>query len=487
MEYIVQSGDTLSAIAKKFGVPMEDIVAANGITNPNNINIGQVLIIPCRYTVQSGDTLSSIARRFGTTVTAIMNANGLTNANNINIGQVLIIPGVDSSGGDDGGDAPPTFTRRTEAPTTDNPYYYRDNPFYQAGWGLPNCTCYAWGRFWEATGIRPKLSTGNAEDWYDYKDGYKRGQTPKIGAIICWRKGAVGDDNDGAGHVEFVEAVNTDGTIITTGSGYNSFLFREKTRSNDGNWGQASSYVFQGFIYSPVDFGGVYYPSGDDLVEPMDPTDAVANAIYIWNYFIGKIGNANGVAGMLGNLYYESGLHPDRVQGDIPYSEYSQEYTAMIDMGEVTADNFIYNGPGGGGYGLAQWTFHTRKRALWNLYKTGIYWSIGSIKLACDYLWYELQNDFPGVLSVLKSATSVRAASDKFLHDFENPADQSVSVEIERANKGQEYYDLYKNGTPDLPSGPDTPLLPDTPHGPIPWVPRKKMSFLLLAMAARRK
>ena len=30
-----------------------------------------------------------------------------------------------------------------------NPKWYSDNPFYQSGYGMPNCTCYAWGRFWE--------------------------------------------------------------------------------------------------------------------------------------------------------------------------------------------------------------------------------------------------------------------------------------------------------------------------------------------------
>ena len=179
------------------------------------------------------------------------------------------------------------------------------------------------------------------------------------------------------------------------------------------------------------------------------------NAEYVWNYFLDKLGNKYGVAGLMGNLEAESGMHPDRLQGDIPYSSKSQEYTANVDNGIVSEYDFVHNGQGGGGYGLAQWTYYTRKQALYDLYKSGGYSSIGSIELACDYLWHELQNDFPGVLSVLQNATSIREASDKVLHDFDAPADQSESVEKVRESNGQYYYNLFANGTGD--GGDSTP------------------------------
>lgn len=184
----------------------------------------------------------------------------------------------------------------------------------------------------------------------------------------------------------------------------------------------------------------------------------------IWNYLKAKIGNEYGVAGLMGNLQAESGLHPNRVQGDIPYSSYSVEYTAKVDSGVISEYDFVHNGPNGGGYGLAQWTFYARKQALYDLYKTG-YDSIGSIHLALDYLWWELQNSYAGVLAVCKTATSVREASNKVLHDFENPADQSTNVEIARAGLGQAFYDTYSGtggGT-----DPDNPVNPDDPNVPI--------------------
>lgn len=102
--YTVVFGDTLFSIARRFGVTVEAIMAANGISNPNIIYAGRVLCIPTtggvtpppgctpqNYTVVFGDTLFSIARRFNTTVQAIAAANGIVNPNCIRAGQVLVI------------------------------------------------------------------------------------------------------------------------------------------------------------------------------------------------------------------------------------------------------------------------------------------------------------------------------------------------------------------------------------------------------------
>lgn len=119
------------------------------------------------------------------------------------------------------------------------------------GSALPNCVGYAWGRFLEILGDTDcKLSRGDAGTWYGAtSDGYKRGKTPKVGAVICWSK--PGD----AGHVAIVEKVNSDGSIVTSESGWGSpwsKRFWTKTRTNsNGNWGASSSYIFQGFIYNP--------------------------------------------------------------------------------------------------------------------------------------------------------------------------------------------------------------------------------------------
>jgi len=95
--YTVVRGDTLSGIAARFGTTVSELVRLNGIRNPNLIFPGQVLIIregPVSgqtYTVVRGDTLTAIARRFGTTVAELVRLNGIQNPNLIFPGQLLVI------------------------------------------------------------------------------------------------------------------------------------------------------------------------------------------------------------------------------------------------------------------------------------------------------------------------------------------------------------------------------------------------------------
>jgi LysM repeat protein len=101
-EHTVQWGDTLFSLARRYGTTVEAIVALNGLADASNIRVGQVLRIPGtaapvpgsgeEYVVQPGDTLFSIARRFGTTVDAIQRANGIVNPTYISVGQRLVIP-----------------------------------------------------------------------------------------------------------------------------------------------------------------------------------------------------------------------------------------------------------------------------------------------------------------------------------------------------------------------------------------------------------
>jgi LysM repeat protein len=101
--YVVRPGDTLYSIARRYGTTVEAIALTNKIANPSLIYVGQKLTIPGNYTtpmppsgqvhiVQPGETLYSIARRYGTTFWAIAMANNLTNPNVIYAGQRLIIP-----------------------------------------------------------------------------------------------------------------------------------------------------------------------------------------------------------------------------------------------------------------------------------------------------------------------------------------------------------------------------------------------------------
>lgn len=106
--YAVQEGDTLIAIAQRFGVTVEAIQAANPGVTPEGLQIGQLLVIPRSdgaptapppptvavrtYTIQQGDTLGAIAQRFGVTTDQLLAANPGLNPNRLSIGQVIRIP-----------------------------------------------------------------------------------------------------------------------------------------------------------------------------------------------------------------------------------------------------------------------------------------------------------------------------------------------------------------------------------------------------------
>ena len=101
---VVQSGDSLSGIAAEYGVTLSALIAANAIDDPNRVHPGQELVIPGAsaaarlkgptvVVVQSGDSLSAIASDHGVSVAALMEANGLTDPDRLQVGQRLSIPG----------------------------------------------------------------------------------------------------------------------------------------------------------------------------------------------------------------------------------------------------------------------------------------------------------------------------------------------------------------------------------------------------------
>jgi len=98
VEYVVQRGDTLYAIALLFNVTTDDILAYNTIPNPASLTINQTLRIPTddapyvAYVVQRGDTLYAIARRFGVSIDDILAVNDIRNPASLTVGQPLRIP-----------------------------------------------------------------------------------------------------------------------------------------------------------------------------------------------------------------------------------------------------------------------------------------------------------------------------------------------------------------------------------------------------------
>ena len=102
MDYVVQWGDTLDIIGRKFGISWKEIAEANGLVNPNLIYAAQVLKIPTNqpeapatitHTVQQGETLLRISLLYGVHWLAIAESNHIASPYVIYPGQVLVIPG----------------------------------------------------------------------------------------------------------------------------------------------------------------------------------------------------------------------------------------------------------------------------------------------------------------------------------------------------------------------------------------------------------
>lgn len=184
--------------------------------------------------------------------------------------------------------------------------------------------------------------------------------------------------------------------------------------------------------------GAVPTPTPPVVTPPQDTNVIVgSNEKIIWNFLEKKGLNEFAVAGIMGNIYAESGLYPNNLQNSfekkLGYTDAS--YTAAVDSGKYK--NFARDSAG---YGLVQWTFWSRKQELLE-YARKVKKSIGDITTQLEFLWIEMQTSpYKSMMTALKTVKTVRQASDTFLLNFERPADQSESMKAKRAGYGESYY-----------------------------------------------
>ena len=188
----------------------------------------------------------------------------------------------------------------------------------------------------------------------------------------------------------------------------------------------------------------------------------------IWARLKDKGFSDTACAAIMGNMQQESAFRSNNVEdrSGIP----DETYTAQVDNGSYSFHRFVSDAYG---YGLCQWTYYTRKTALFNLAKgRGV--SIADEQMQIDLLCQELQSDYRSVYDVLMSDASLYDMTAKFMRTFENPADQSAGAINYRVGLAQAIYNEFAGTVPDVPSG-DTPEPepegPDTPEKPF-WPPR---------------
>lgn len=158
----------------------------------------------------------------------------------------------------------------------------------------------------------------------------------------------------------------------------------------------------------------------------------------IWDFFYDKFKNSYGVAALMGNLYVESKLNPKDLQGSYErkFNITDEEYTKAVDDGSY--GSFITDGAG---YGLVQWTYWSRKEGLYN-YAKECKASIGDLNMQLNYIWKEIQS-YKTVLNAIKTADSIRAASDVICERYEKPANQTEKGKQTRADYGQKFYEMF--------------------------------------------
>lgn len=187
------------------------------------------------------------------------------------------------------------------------------------------------------------------------------------------------------------------------------------------------------------------------LSDSQNATDSTARKI--WDALRTAGLSEAGAAGLMGNLKAESDLDPENVQNTfekkLGYND--QGYTVAVDYGTYT--EFATDGAG---YGLAQWTYRTRKAALLEYAKAqGV--SVGDLDMQISFLLRELQEDYPALFRQLCTAGDVRTASDAVLTQFERPKDMSEAVKVKRAGFAQEFLQEFGGAavTVSVPDAPD--------------------------------
>ena len=284
---------------------------------------------------------------------------------------------------------------------------------------------------------QPEKSTG-AGCKYSARFFKKKGQfhtsDPRQGDQIFF-----GSSMDDVPHTGLVEKVTKTKVYTIEGNTSNKVARREYALSSSKILGYGRP-AYDAVIVEPQPATPAVIPS-----EPLAKADAER---IIWDTLMAFIGNAYGVAGLMGNLKAESNLNPRNLQsnGNTALSMTDDEFTTAMDAGIYY--NFVHDGYG---YGLAQWTYHSRKQALLN-YAKAAGTSIGNLAMQLGFLCKELES-YSAVLKSLKGANGVRQASDVVLKQYERPANQGTAVQEKRASYGQKYYDKYA-GTAATPTQP---------------------------------
>lgn len=178
---------------------------------------------------------------------------------------------------------------------------------------------------------------------------------------------------------------------------------------------------------------------GQQVVVQPAVLNKINNELDIFNFFRSKGLTVAGTCGLMGNLVAESGLRSNNMQNsyETQLGLTDTTYTQAVDTGAYSENDFVHDKVG---YGLAQWTFWSRKQNLFN-YKKQLGCSIGNMEMQCNFLYKELQTSYKSVLNFLTTNNDIKSCSDYVLLNFEKPKNQGDAVKDTRYKYSKQVYD----------------------------------------------
>ncbi len=413
MEHVVERGETLRTIAAGYGTSITDFIAANPDIDPDRIFAGQRLVVPAppaaaspsqpspepapptsqTYRVQSGDTLSKIAVAHGSSVAAIVAANPGLDPDRVFSGQELTIPGSSEEPA-----RPPAEreVKRRRRKQTDAEESRRQRP--------------------KQAGKRRRRR--------------RQGSTPQEPREMTDERAMT---SPATYTVQAGDSFKSIAAHLGVGLGV---LVDHNPQIEDPN------VIRAGQVLKVPPGGKVDEPAPSPAPRPRRKAqgtkrDWTAESIevrlaYVMERLIAYGYPVHGAAGIVGNLYYESGVLPNRVQGSAPQTpmrstNFDDEMIDFTPAQIMNRDPDAKRGPKLGGIGLAQWTWWTRRQSLFEYEYEGR--TLGpdilfDMDAQVDFLVFELSSPtFAAVEEVVRDPkASVHDAADAVLYGFERPA-----------------------------------------------------------------
>ena len=267
-----------------------------------------------------------------------------------------------------------------------------------------------------------------------------------------WEKNRSEADIVGIARPEYAGAT-LDPSFAGTYSGFDTSGTDTSTTGLFGALKELGASMMKG-IYGESAYNAIAGTSSDDSSNSVSTTvmsnadnngnlSGSSNAEKIWTYLRSLGYSKEGTAAIMGSLEKESGLLPNNLQNSFNKSLglTDAQYTSMVNSGAYSKDKFVKDK---GGYGLAQWTFSSRKRKLYDQ-TIGAGKPINDLKAQLDLLDSEVQTG--GLVNSIKNANSVSNANDVWISQFEKPAgyeNKNSSLYSGRLSAANNYFNQFK-------------------------------------------